>query len=158
MKYLFLSLLFISSTAYASQDCSSLAEQVLEAKDVNTDVPEHLKGATIIIRQADGKESSVPAEKFKVVPRKQQFIVSKTLSMTVCSASEKNRVSVIGGYGTTGALKKNTKGLPAGKVTVDTKEGAVGGLQYQRKISDIISIGVQGQSNKTTSILIGLDF
>jgi hypothetical protein len=154
MKYLLIIALLFPQFVLAAQTCSE--EQAVEKKEINTDVPTHLRGATIIIRQVDGKESSVPAEKFKVVPRKQQYLVTK--SLMTCSASEKNRASVLAGYGGTGALSKDTSKLSSGQTTVHTKEGFVGGVQIQRKVSERLSIGVQGQSNKTGSILLGIDF
>jgi len=104
----------------------------------------------------DGRETSVPAEKFKVVPRKQQFVVTKTKATLTCRAKEKNRVAALGGFGPTGALKDRKD--DAKTTTVDTVEGAVGGLQYQRKLNDRFSLGVQGQSNKTFSLILGVDF
>jgi hypothetical protein len=135
------------------------AEEITGQKEINTDVPNHLKGATIIVRQADGRETSVPAEKFKVVPRKQQFVVTKTKvnhSMTCeTNVPNKNRVSALGGYGAKGGLKSSTNGSVA---EVESKTGAVLGLQYQRMITDRLSLGIQGQDNKTGSLVLGIDF
>ena len=156
MKKLFILALFVSGNVYADQTCSETAEQATEQKEIKTDVPKFLEGATIIVRLKNGKESSAPAEKFKVVPRKQQFIVTKTKSSILCSASEKNRISVLGGYGNKASVSK-TVDSPS-QTTVKTNEGAVGGLQFQRKVSDKVSIGAQGQTNKTVSIIVGVDF
>jgi hypothetical protein len=156
MKKLIILALLASGNVYAGQTCSETADQVTEQKEIKTDVPNFLKGATIIIRLADGRESSVSAEKFKVVPRKQQFVVTKTKSTLLCSASEKNRVSVLGGFGATSDLKSNKPSQD--KTTIKAEKGLVGGVQFQRKVSDRISIGAQGQSNKTISVLLGLDF
>ena len=156
MKKLIILALFVSNGVYASQTCSETAEQAIEKKEIKTDVPKFLEGATIIVQLKDGKESRVPAEKFKVVPRKQQFIVTKTKSTMLCSASEKNRVSVLGGYGNKASVSKTQES--ANQTTVKTNEGVVGGVQFQRKISDRVSIGGQLQSNKTTSFILGLDF
>jgi hypothetical protein len=152
MKCALFLLLMTPLAVHAGESCTS--EQVAEQRDINTNVPNHLKGAKIIIRQADGSESIVPAEKFKVVPRKQQFVTTKTTML--CRASEKNRVAALGGYGPTGALKNRKEDTKT--TVVDTKEGVVGGLQYQRKLNDKFSLGVQGQSNKTFSLIFGFDF
>lgn len=156
VSLLMLLALLIFCKAYAGQTCSETAEQATEQKVLTTDVPKHLEGATIIVRLKDGRESVVPAERFKVVPRKQQFLVTKVKSTTLCMASEKNRVSVLGGYGPKGSLSKTVENTD--KVTVKTNEGAVGGLQLQRKVSDNLSVGVQGQTNKTFSFIFGVDF
>jgi hypothetical protein len=152
--------LIIPTLTLASENCSTItgAETVEEKLEIKTDVPKFLKGATIIVRTADGKETSVPAEKFKVVPRKQQFIVSKTkqLDKTMCSAElNKNRVSLLAGYGT---LEGFSRSKTATSVTVESETGLVGGAQYQRLLTDRISVGAQVQTNDTTLVNVGLDF
>lgn len=146
--------------AFSSETCSTTQgkEEAESTLEIKTDVPSHLKGATIIIRTADGKESSVPAEKFKVVARKQQFIVTKTKQTlkTSCSTDpDKNRVSVMIGNGTKEGLDvsrtDNTE-------TVESKVGAVVGAQYQRLVTKKISVSLIGQSNKTALVGVGLDF
>ena len=96
----------------ASDNCSTTsdAEQIEEQMEIKTDVPSHLKGATIIVRLADGKETAVPAEKFKVVPRKQQYLVTKTkqLDKMVCGP-EKNRISLLAGKGQKSGLDRKKK-------------------------------------------------
>lgn len=138
---------------------------VQEQLEIKTDVPSHLKGATIIVRLADGRETSVPAEKFKVVPRKQQFIVTRTLTATEtsCTAAidpRRHRVSVLGGHGSQAGLSPITINA-AGQAEVESKVGLVGGLQYQFLLpilDDRFSLGVQGQTNKTFSATLGVDF
>jgi hypothetical protein len=141
-----------------AENCSTSTseEQVEETKEIKTDVPNHLKGAVIIVRTADGRESVVPAEKFKVVPRVQQFVVTKTKesSKTMCRP-DKNRVSVAAGNGAKEGLKRSTNG---NTVEVESRVGAVGGLQYQRMVTEKISVGAQVQTNETVLIGIGLDF
>ena len=160
MKILLLLLVLFTPYAYA-EDCTSKTsvDEVISYYDINTNVPNHLKGATITIRRADGKESTVPAEKFKVVPRVQQYIIKTAAHLTKVSCStnnpEKNRISILAGRGTTGELETSTSGST---VEVSSKIGAVGGLQYQRMISKRISLGIQGQTNKTGLGMIGLDF
>lgn len=128
--------------------------------EISTDVPGHLKGATITITLADGSSSVVPAEKFKVVARKQQRILIQTYTKQVITcnkdgSSKKNILSGVVGHGITSGMDKDKLG---NKTEVSTKEGVVGGLQYQRKITDSIVIGVQGQTNGTGSGIIGLEF
>jgi hypothetical protein len=158
MKKFFIILILCSPLFAKASDCtsSSDAATVEEQLEIKTDVPSHLKGATIIVRQADGRETSVPAEKFKVVPRQQQFIVTKTkqVDKLVCGP-DKNRVSLLAGNGPKEGLDRSNNGST---VTVESRTGAVGGLQYQRLITDRISIGGQIQSNESALINVGLDF
>jgi regulatory protein YycH of two-component signal transduction system YycFG len=151
-----------TNTAQAKEPVCSESEVKVtneEKLEIKTDVPKHLAGAIICVKQTDGKESCVPAEKFKVVPRKQQFITTKVetekLKQCVTNDPAKNRVSVLGGYGAKNGLKTSQSG---NTVTVESKSGANAGAQYQRMVTDRISVGVQGQTNKTGSLMIGLDF
>ena len=149
------------SKAFAAEYCvtSSQSEEVLETMLITTDIPSHLKGATIIVVQANGKHSSVPAELFKVVPRKQQRVISKVATNTtkLCQTPSefKNRISLLAGRGTKSGLDKSSSPT---RVDIESRIGAVGGLQYQRLLTEKISVGVQGQTNTTGSLMIGLDF
>lgn len=159
-KLTIIALLF-SVSAFAGEQCvtSSQQEEVQETKLITTDVPSHLKGAIIIVILADGRKSAVPAEQFKLVPRKQQRIVTKVATNTtkLCqqSAEYKNRISLLAGRGTKSGLDKS---VSSSKVDIESRIGAVGGLQYQRLLTEKISVGVQGQTNNTGSLMIGLDF
>ncbi len=151
----------IGFNAFAETNCetSAVSTYVDDAYNITTDVPNYLKGATITVRLKDGRESTVPAERFKVVPRKQQFLVKtiksdKTVSCTT-NEPRKNRVSVLGGHGAQEGLKSTTSGSTT---TVESNVGLVGGAQYQRMLNDRWSLGVQGQTNKTGSLLLGIDF
>jgi hypothetical protein len=152
-------MVLLSSYAFA-MDCSESAsdEQVAETREIKTDVPKHLEGATIIIRLADGRETSVPAEKFKVVPRTQQFIITKTTQTVAktCTPS-KNRMSLGAGAGPLGRLSTDRSTAPD-RVTVENDVGVIATMQYQRMLGDTVSVGVQGQSNSSAIIMIGVDF
>lgn len=116
------------------------------------EVPAALKDAEIVVSLKDGSQAKFSANDWKVVPR-----IDKKKAQPVAKAEEKNnRISVLGGYGSLASLKKSVDA--SGKASINTREGIVGGLQYQRKVSDRISIGAQGQTNKTFSLLLGLDF
>lgn len=158
MKKIIIATMMIFPMFVQAENCSTTSgeEKVEETKEITTDVPNYLKGATIIVRTADGRESSVPAELFKVVPRKQQFIVTKTkqTDKTMCRP-DKNRVSVMAGNGPKEGLDRSKSGTT---VTVESRVGAVGGLQYQRMITEKVSLGVQGQTNESVMFNIGLDF
>ena len=156
-------LFFISETFAGDATCKTVKSEnsVQEKLELKTDVPKWLEGATITVRQKDGKESVVSADKFKVVPRKQQFIVTKTRAETtlMCAGdnheTNKNRVSLLGGIGPSGNLKVSSDGS---KVSVETGPAAVGGLQYQRLLTDEISVGGQVQTNQSIMLNVGLDF
>jgi hypothetical protein len=159
MKYIILAALF-SVSAFASKDCSVTRSnhEVLEEKVITTDVPSHLKGAKIIVKLADGKESEVPAELFKVVPRKKQVIVTKVQNDTVMTCNGegyKNRISLLAGHGTRSGMRKS---VGTDVAEFETKTGLVGGAQYQRVIKGRLSVGGQVQTNKTGSLMLGLDF
>lgn len=157
---LFILFVFVAWKVFADDHCatktgSSVVEDTMEIK---TDVPKFLEGATIIVRLKDGTESVVPADKFKVVPRKQQFIVTKTrqLDMVMCSADkEKNRAALLVGQGPTGTLNVSRT---YSKVSVESQVDAVGGLQYQRLVTDKLSLGAQVQTNSSAMAIIGIDF
>lgn len=161
MKYLLL--LLLATSVYAAPTCQThnSEESDVEHRVITTDVPNHLKGATIIVRLANGKQTEVPAEQFKVVPRKQQYLVTRTLKTfsTTCQEEarklNKNRVAVLAGHGAKEGLSKS---VTSSDIEVRSNVGVVGGVQYQRLITEKLSIGVQGQTNQTGSLVIGLDF
>lgn len=153
--------LLISNQAFA-ESCTEKTSEMTATDQLNIDtkVPNHLKGAVIIVRQKDGRESVVPAEKFKVVPRVQQYIVTKAVMSRVINCKQdpkKNRASLVGGYGSKPGLSTNQDESPT-LVEVESNVGVVGGLQYQRLLNKTLSVGGQVQSNKTASVLLGVDF
>lgn len=161
--------LMLPEICLAVEQCENIVgpEVYQDKMTINTDVPKFLKGAKIIVRLSDGKESSVPAELFKVVPRKQQYIVTKTImhDRWVCKDTvevtknviemKKNRVSVMGGAGPTEGLSDSKTPTV---VEVESNVGAIGAAQYQRMLNDKVSAGVQLQTNKTWLLELGLDF
>lgn len=146
--------LLIFGATYGQDSCTET--EVVETKDINTPTPESLKDATIIVRQKDGTTKEMPANEFKVVPRKQQFI-TKTKATIDCSnqKAKNNRISLVGGYGPSGFISKSVK---TNSARLEAEPGPHGGLQYQRLITSRFSIGAQVLSNKSASLLLGLDF
>lgn len=148
-------------SVFANCDVSSNETVDQETLSISTDVPKHLIGAKITITLADGTTSTIPAEQFKVVKRQQQFIVTKTKEKTVMTCSvkkggeNKNVISLMGGYGLVGGLKKERE---PSKIEVETKNGPSAGIQYQRRILDRFYLGVQGQTNGVGSGLLGIEF
>ncbi len=165
MKKMLLIIFTITSTiVMADENCSDTQtlNSATEQMEIKTDVPKFLEGATICVKLADGKESCVPAEKFKVVARKQQFVVTKetTSTLRVCSANQKNRISVLAGKAATGGLDRSRSGNTE---SVSTEYDTALGLQYQRqlnlKVLDLpLSIGGQLQNNGSALGTIGVDF
>jgi hypothetical protein len=167
-KYIILLALCLPIVSMANQKCEVFTEEakVEEQLEIKTDVPNFLKGATIIVRLANGKESVVSADKFKVVPRKQQFITIrvKETNVHLCSIEqeqqkqiekEKNRISLLGGQGPDNKLSVSRD---ATSITVESKTKPIAGVQYQRLITDKISVGAQVQTNESALLSIGLDF
>ena len=64
---------------------------------------------------------------------------------------KKNRISLLGGVGPTKLSQPNDS-------RVDLDRGLVGGVMYQRSISESWSLGVQGQTNQTVLGVVGFDF
>lgn len=164
LTFAFLFTTFLTVKALASESCVQNEDEsrATHSAEISSGYPAYLKGATITVKLADGRSSTVPAEKFKVVPRLQQFVVDEITiqKTTVCTnnAPRKNRVSGMVGHGAQEGL---TSSKSASTSTVESNVGIVGGAQYQRVLpllDDRISIGVQGQTNKTGSVLLGLDF
>ncbi len=167
MKYAIILLTMFLTNVYAKADTCSTetsAEQVEEQAEIKTDVPKHLIGAKIIVRLADGGESEVPAEKFKVVPRLQQYLVTKVSKNTVKSCTKlddkRHRVSLMAGEAPTGHLDRDGN---TAKTTIESERGIVGGAQYQyrtgvRVLNLPVSVGGQLQTNESGAVLLGVDF
>lgn len=156
----FLMFMLATSLAYA-QDCKveTGSEEVKGQLEIKTDVPKFLEDATITVTLKNGASTSVPARLFKVVPRKQQFLTVATEKSIVKTCEVKNlhrnRASAIGSVGPTGNLTSKTSGTTT---TVDIEHGAVGALQYQRLLTDELSVGVQAGTNKGAGLMLGIDF
>ena len=157
MKNLIYTLLMLACCArvHAAENCREAA--VTESKIIGDELPAHLKGKSIVI--VDNATNQVQyvfkTEEFKVVRRKREVMITKELITCRKFESAPNRVSVLGGQGPTGHLDRQGN---TDHTTVSTDVDFVGGVQYQRMLSERLSIGVQVQSSKTTLGVIGLDF
>lgn len=161
--------LSVTDKIWAAATCEE-PKTVEEKKDINTVVPKNLKGAKIIVRTKDGKETEVAADDFKVVPRKQQFVTTKVTQIqrepcvpkvvevekVVEKEPLKNRVSLLLGYGTHQGLTETAN--TSTYVEVESNVGMVSEIQYQRLLIEKWSVGVQAQTNKTYLMNVGLDF
>lgn len=152
---------FFMNEAYA-KECKTLSKSdVQEVKeDVNTEVPKGMEGAVIIVRTKDGRESSVPIEKYKVVPRKQQFKVTKTntTEKMLCEADETKNMIVVGG-------RKDHRDLDVdvssdGKTaSVVSEKGLVLDASYiRRKAIGPVGAGVGIDTNGTPKAMLSIDF
>lgn len=165
MNKLFLTLALISSLAQADCVDQNTENTEVETTTISTDVPKHLKGARITITLADGRTSTVPAELFKVVPRKQQRVITKVKSSTVRTCTNeapelKNRISLLGGRGAKEGLDSRTNGST---VEVESKVGTIFGVQYQRVLpvkvfGKPLNVGGQVQTGKSALGSVGIDF
>lgn len=163
MKYLTLLVLsMVSSLAFAGETCSE--SQQLQTQDVvyevNTNLPKHLKGAKITITLADGSTSTVPAEKFMVVPRKQKTVVGQNQTLTKklsCTASGKKNILMGEVRKDVTEVETTTNGKTA---TVTSKKEMVPGVNYYRRelFDTPIGAGVGVDTNGTVKGMIGIDF
>jgi hypothetical protein len=162
MKYLIILLTLIASVSFAGETCSetqNVSSQEV-AYEVDTTLPKHLKGATITVTLADGRSSTVPADKFMVVPRKQKTVLGQNQTITKklsCSKSGKKNILL-------GEVRKDVTDIDAsvnGKTaTVESEKALVPGVNYYRRelFDSPIGAGVGIDSNGTLKGMIGLDF
>ncbi len=168
MKYIIIMLMFFVNVAQAAESCSENVN--VDTKDVvyavNTDMPKHLKGATITVTLANGKTSTVSADKFMVVPRKQQTVVgqdkisTKTISCTNNLDTKKNIVFVDAKKEYTGIETSTSVNGNTQQVTVSSKKELVPGLNYYRRqiLDSKIGAGVGIDTNGQLKGMVGLDF
>ncbi len=165
MKYLYLAIVsfvigvLLAQVTKADEVCTSHVQSanVDEFITVEDEAPKSLKDATILVKLANGKEYSFSANAFKVVKRTKEKVVAKAIVIETlkCSAQYKNRVSVLAGRGIKEGLDVQVNGA---QVDASNAVGTIYGLQYQRSLTDKLNVGVQVQSNKTNSLMLGLDF
>jgi len=130
------------------------------------EVPSYLKDATITVTLKNGKTYSYSANEYFVAKRGQKKSESSSplgpvasepaqkASQPVASSQNKNRIRAFGGVGPTGFSSSSN----GSSLSVQTKSGAVGGVGYDRMVSDKVSVGGQAISNGTVTIGVGLDF
>lgn len=171
IKYIIILIASLSSVSLAALTCETKKDVkvVEEKKDVNTAVPKNLKGAKIIIKTADGKETEMEADKFKVVPRKQQFVTTKVVEVHSVECSPKvverivekeplkNRVSLHGGMAPQVGLTRSVHNN-GNMIEVESNVGPTLGVQYQRLVTERVSLSAEAQTNKTLLLGVGLDF
>jgi len=168
MKTLIIAIItLISFTATAKEQCheqqSESSEEVVYA--VNKNMPRYLKGAKITITLADGSTSTVPAEKFMIVPRKQYTklgenkTVNKKVSCTK-SSDKKNIVMLEAREDVTDVESKTEKVNGGIKASTKANQAIVPGLNYYRRevLDTPIGVGLGLDTNGTVKGMIGIDF
>ena len=127
--------------------------------------PKYLEGAQVTVTLKNGKTYTYSSEEMAIVKRNnltkykplKQFVkhVDEAFKEERIVPNKKNRVYLLGGYGSTGNLDVSTNG---NKYEVKHDKGFVGGIGVQRKLNNEVNIGVQVQSNGTSSLSVGHDF
>lgn len=163
---LLLTMLFLIPTM-ASANCSVSDVDVdyeSVVHEIDTKLPAFLKGAKIKVTLADGTSSEVPAELFKVVPRKQQLIVGHETTIrkeTTCKVDDrKKNIIMASAKETVTSLETKTSTIPNGvKASVSSNKGLVPGIKYYREdILENLGAGVGVDTNGEVEAMIGVGF
>jgi hypothetical protein len=161
MKYLIL-FFFASQIVFAANNCTESTEKRPGAVyNVNKEMPAYMKGATIIVKLADGRSSVVPAEKFMVVPRKQYTVAGESLVKTVtCKSKTKRdtfsldvRKDIVG-------LETESSSTPVGtQAKVVSKKDIVLGVNYYRRelFGSDVGAGLGVDTNSVFKGTLGFD-
>lgn len=154
-------LILLLNLAFAT-DCTDVQTTSAEVQTstITTDVPKHLQDAVIIIRLKDGRESQVSANQFKVVPRKQQHLITevKTHTERLCKVSGKEKnLLMVGGRRDHKDFDTRVVGKTA---TVESEKGLVLDAAYMRQnIFDTkLGVGAGIDTNGTLKGMIGVEF
>jgi hypothetical protein len=154
-------LIFILNLAFAD-NCTDVksSSSVEKQQVISTDVPSHLKDAVIIVRTKDGRESQVSANQFKVVPRKQQYLVTETKEHTerVCKVSGKdNNLVSFGARRDHTGLNKSVNGSTG---IVSSEKGLVIDAGYMRQniLDSNLGLGGSIDTNGTLRGTLGVTF
>lgn len=161
MKYLLA--LLLPLTVHAT--CDTTYEQEFEhtSHEISTDMPKFLKGATITVTLANGKSSTVPADKFMVVPRKQYFIagVNKTvIKNTTCAPKDKKNNIMVGVKKEVTDLEVSTATIPGGKkAEVTSVDEYLPTVRYYREdVLSNVGLGVGVDTKGKVEATIGVGF
>jgi hypothetical protein len=124
-------------------------------------VPDYMVGAKITVNTSDGQLYSFKGEEFKVVPRKKSLLLdqdfdkpTQVIVVEVKSVSEKNRVTIHGGFGYDG------QNIEVGSSSVEVSERAspVFGISYSRMLNDRYSLTGSVFTNSTVTLGVGVDY
>lgn len=163
MKYVLVFLMSMSAQAkeLCTQDRKEIQEEV--KYEVNKGLPSHLVGAKITVTLADGSSSTVPAEKFMVVPRVQKTVLGVNKAVVVtesCKGSGNKHTVMLGGRKDIKGHTVETKTTPTGaQADVYADKGLVGDVGlYVRKLVGDVGAGASVDTNGTPRVFIGIDF
>lgn len=166
MKYffygMFIATIVVMITKANAADCTDVqtTNAQVQTSTITTDVPKHLQDAVIVIRLKDGRESQVSANQFKVVPRKQQHLITevKTHTERVCKVSGKEKnLLMVGGRRDHKDLDIRVNGKTA---TVESEKGLVLDAAYMRQniFNTNLGVGAGIDTNGTLKGIIGVEF
>jgi hypothetical protein len=134
---------------------SALAQQV--------EVPKYMVDSTITVKLKNGKEYTFSGNEWMVVRRKPKAPPSSLLiiaeqqeenNKTVVKEQKLNRIKLLAGIGPTGMTSTSSNNY----VEISTRNGAVGGIGYDRLINSDVSVSGQALSNGTLLLGVGKDF
>lgn len=161
MKLLLL-LTFIGPNSFAKSVCEQQRTEISEdvVYEVSKDIPEYLKGAKITTTLSNGKSSTVPAEQFMLVKRKQYTVVGKNQTIVernnCLTTGSKNNLIL--------EARKDVKGLKTETVgstskVYSEKEFIPGVNYYRQDLYDLpIGAGLGVDSNGTVKGMLGIGF
>jgi hypothetical protein len=121
--------------------------------------PPYLKDGVITVTLKSGEQYHFSANEYMVVKRGAKRLDSEVVGTTQESHFEeelhnKNRVRLMAGAGPTGMRDARS----ASSIHIESSYGLVGGLGYDRQISNRFSLGAAGYTNGTLSLGVGYDF
>lgn len=145
-----------------AQECKETHSEIVQdvLYKVNKNQPSHLKGAVIIVRLADGRESKVSADKFMVVPRKQQTVAGQNklvMSKLRCDKDQKKNIVYVGAKKELTDLETRVSGNSA---RVESSKTLTPSLNYMRRkvLNSDLNLGIGIDKNSQIGGTIGLDF
>ena len=158
----FLAIIFARADQQCTESESSVVQDVVYT--VNKNMPKYLQGATIIVRLADGRESSVPAERFMVVARKQKTVIGQNKTMSTsrtCKAPSRKNSVMVGVRKDHAGMNVTTKGITNGvSAKVESKKTLIPDLNYYRReiLDSHLGVGAGVDSSGVVRGVLGIDF
>lgn len=157
--------LFVGLNANAEDMTLAEIESILDTNSEQVIVhpepaPKKFKDSDIKRVLKDGSVQKFDGDKYKIVRRVHRHTKKTQTRQVVIKEPRyfKNEVSLLAGFGALGNLVEQTDTFR----TVSTEQGLVLGLQYQRSIKQRedyeITLGIQAQTNKTFSGMVGIGF
>ena len=140
--------LSISQVSFAQDKAEANGNTIIFKPRINVSgcCKDSCKKSKVITKVVEKK-----VEVVKEVVVEKPVYVYKTTVKKVKQERRKNRISILAGVGPT----KLSQPSPS---EVDLNRRAVGGLMYQRSLTELLNIGIQGQTNGTVLGVVGFDF